>query len=79
MDDIKWLLDHGYVLSVRNPGLCNMVVDGLGKRARNTDGQYMVFDPNDDADGYILIGDNLEELCAEARRDLEAKCATRTT
>jgi hypothetical protein len=69
-EHVEWLLDNEYVLAKRDPGLCNVVVDGLGKRVCDIDGQYMIFDPSNDVDGYLLVGDDLEALCAEAHHFL---------
>lgn len=71
MDDLIWLLDRGYVVAKRDPSLLSAIIDtAMGLRAANVDGAYMIFDPSDDAHGYLLIGDDLPNLMREARETI---------
>jgi hypothetical protein len=71
MEDLIWLLDHGYVVSKRDPSLLSAICDtALGLRAA-ADAAYMIFDPSDDAHGYLLVGNDLPAMLREARQHLD--------
>lgn len=71
-EDLQWLLDHGFVVAARNPALLGVIQPGLEQRARDTDAAYMIFDPSDDSQGYLLLGDDLPAMLREARTHHDA-------
>ena len=56
----KWLWDHGYVIMSWST-LC-----GLHERALAYPGKYIVLDPNDNEEGFMLRMDDMDKLIHEA-------------
>lgn len=45
---------------------------GLLERANQYPGAFVVYDPNDDYEGWMLIGDDAEKLAQESADDIRA-------
>lgn len=66
-EKVKWLQERGYKLATRSEfEAAGDLPDGLLKRAQKIAGIWVVYDPHDDDDGFLLIGDNREALVLEA-------------
>jgi hypothetical protein len=66
------VLDAGYCIAKRDPALLRVVDggNGLAQRAEHLDAAYMLFDPSDDAQGYLLLADDLTNLIDDAYKYL---------
>lgn len=72
-DDVLWLLGKGYSVAPRDSAML-MVLFGDNDRVRQvakSDATYMIFDPSDSADGFLLLGDDLVKMAKEARQHLD--------
>lgn len=47
------------------------VPNGLRDRVEGRDGAFVVYDPLDDDEGFLLVGDDAESLAAEAVSHME--------
>lgn len=67
MNHGHWLHKHGYTVSTREAFNAQCyIVPGLCERAAQLKGTFVVWDKDDDKEGFLLVGDNLQELCREA-------------
>lgn len=63
------LLDAGYRVALRSSNID--YPPGLAERMSKFEGKYIVYDPNDDCDGFCVVGDDLVCLVKQAATSLE--------
>ncbi|PZR93558.1 MAG: hypothetical protein DI537_10605 [Stutzerimonas stutzeri] len=51
--------------------------EALKVRAGKTDGAFVLFDPEDDDDGWLLIGDDADALALNTVRELDLRSTPR--
>lgn len=66
----KWLEDNGYLVVPRPLFRQTCLVPGLSVRAMRLDGAFVLYDPFDDEDGFLLVGDKEPDLITQAWRHL---------
>lgn len=63
IDFIRTAEKYGYRVTTREAFLsAPNIPDGLADRARAYDGSHVFWDPDDDEDGFLLVGDDPEAL-----------------
>ena len=66
INDKRIVEQCGYAITTREKLLANgYTLKGLKRRVRNIAGRHIVYDPLDDGDGFLLVGDDLSALLAE--------------
>lgn len=63
---LQWLLDHGYRVCSLDDFVDSCTIPGLVERAMEYVGKYVVYDPNNDAKGFLLVGTEPNQLCVMA-------------
>lgn len=58
----KWLVDNGYRVGLK----VTLAKDTLQPRMRDYAGTYAIDDPHDDEEGFVLVGNNRNDLVTEA-------------
>lgn len=61
-----------FCIGPRDPALLDSVAMGLGDRAKD-DAAFMIFDPADDAEGFLLTGDDIGPLLEEAYQHITGR------
>jgi len=59
------LQEAGYFIGKRD-SIEWLLPNGLKQRMAEFPGKYVLFDPQDDRDGFCIVGDNITELVNEA-------------
>jgi hypothetical protein len=62
---------YNYVISSRTDFNKNCMVDGLKARISDTQYKYVLYDPTNDSDGYLLVGNDPQLLNNEAMEFFE--------
>jgi hypothetical protein len=71
--DVQFIIDHGFHIGPRDPALLGVIFSPKMRDRAQEDAAYMVYDPSDDDDGFLVTGDNLAELVVETRKHIELK------
>lgn len=60
-----YLERHGYRVETRAVFAASELPEGLLARALEIKGDWVVFDPSDDGQGFMLVSDDLDAIVAE--------------